>query len=446
MKKYLATLCAIASLSVSTAAQDSVIYGPFNNVLNATQITLLDSGTGSFTTLIPQMLNAGRCRGGMTGPDGSLHFSEWNNNGIFVWDMQLMALDTMRHAVDATNAIMGAPYQPAPNYENVGGFGIFCMDGNGAPAPAPTAHRNSFTVDYSTTPPAFQMTGWFTNTKVPMADCVANPHGSGWLTVGHTTSDFEVAIYDHPATIPNTLTITTVIPTLPFPSMSDATMADDGRLYVPGYDAANANALVMMQVDVLAQAVTTIAVTGGFTGDTIGSIWAEPWENPGRLAYIAGLLNDTVYQLDLTQNPMIVTSITTPAIQIDHSTGRSLEENQLSSWWIDQNGRRNFHVNFRKSTPGAQSVLAVTPIASPSANPLMLSGFEIYLSIDPTITLFGLQGFLPYQPFRTLDVALQADHIWNGIGSVLNIRSYWQAIAIRNGVVEDVSNIINVRL
>ena len=66
MKKLIVLVCTTLWLGSAGVAQnpDSVFYGPFNNVLNATQITLFDSGSGTYTTLIPQMLGAGRSRGG----------------------------------------------------------------------------------------------------------------------------------------------------------------------------------------------------------------------------------------------------------------------------------------------------------------------------------------------------------------------------------------------
>ncbi len=428
----------IACITIPAFAQyDAAIFG------SSTYIVLFDSHAGKSTTLIAQS-TVQQSRGAMFGPTGLIYMSAWTTNGIEVLDpVQRVWIKSLAVA-DPTNNLMGAPYQPAPNYDNLGAFGVWCVDGNPPPTSLnpPANSRNSFVVDYSVSPPTFRADGFFPNTDTPMSDAFANPYGPGFLCVGFAASDRKIDIYPLASTPPSTISLTNVL-TLPMDSQYDATFAEDGNLYVLG-------ANNMMVCDIRNKKVTTIQIKGLPIG--YGALWSAPWEQPGMKGWIASDIDDTVYALDLMAAPMVVTSLMKfpfpaplPHTNWSFNTARSAEECQLCSWKSDLKGKRNFHVNFGSSALGQPCVL-VPSLLGLRRNPMMLSGLEIYLAID-NASILGLQGLLPYPGVVYLGTSGEADILWSGFGNELGIRSYWQALTFnKGGKFTDASNIINVGL
>jgi len=401
-------------------------------------VILFDTATSKATSIIPQAL-AQASRGGMFGPRGYIYTSNWTDNGIGVLDPVQGTWIAGLLTKDPSNFVMGAPYQPCPNYDNLGGFGILCVDGNPAPTSLnpPANSRNTFVVDYSTPTPTFRVDGFFLNTDLPMTDMVPNPHGAGFIGVGFGATDHKVDHYPLASPPLSTLTLTNLC-NFPMDAMYDATVGEDGNYYVVAQN-------LMMICDTRAKTVTTVTMTGlpaGYCG-----IWAEPWEKPGMKAFIVSDVDDSVYSVDLLAAPMAVTSVVKlpNAGSYNINTARSAEECQLCSWKSDKKGKRNFHVNFGPNALGQVCVL-VPSLLGLNRNPLILSGLEIYLAIDDASRL-GLQGFLPYPSSVFLGTSGEADILWNGFGTELGIQSYWQAVTFnKQGKFTDVSNIINVSL
>ena len=425
-------LLAVGLSSLLAAQYDAAVFG------SASYVVLFNSQAGKTTTIIAQS-QVQSLRGGMFGPTGLIYTSSWTSNGIEVLDPQTGAWIAGLAALDSTNTIMGAPYQPAVNYDNLGAFGLFCVDGN-SPNPASTLIRNTFVVDYSTSRPTFALDGIFSNTNnTPMSDMFPNPFGAGWVGIGFST-DQKIDLYPRAATPNTSITLTNLL-TMPLPAQYDATFCEDGNFWV----LASNN---LMICDLRKQTASTIALQGVPAG--YGGIWCAPWEQPGMKAWIACDLDDTIYAVDLLASPIVATSLVKfpfpaplPHTDWAFNTGRSAEECQLCSWKVDLNGKRNFHVNFGGKALGQACVL-VPSLVGLSRNPLMMSGLEIYLGVD-TASILALQGFLPYVSVRYLGTSGEVDFVWNGFGKELGIRTYWQALTFTsNGKVTDASNIINV--
>jgi hypothetical protein len=435
----LGLLCLCSLAAAQAPKHDAAIFG------TSTPLILIDtkSSTPLVTSLIPTVPSLYVSRGLMFGPFDDIYVSDWTGNGIQAYDLALGAWDPAKQVTDSTNLLMGAPYQPCPDYENVGGFGLYCVDGNPPPTSLnpPANHRNTFRVSYAGTKPQVVADGLFPDTNVPMTDMYANLHGAGFIGVGFATNDFKVDLYPRNSTM--TIFTPKTLVTLPQPSNFDATWGEDGLLYVFSYLAGNVP--VMQKVDTQKGTSSTVAITGLPVG-LYGALWADRWEEPGMAAYICSDVDDTIYQLDLLADPMVCTKILPMGTALAINTARNAEETQLCSWWIDTKGKRQFHVNFsRHASPGAASVLVPSTLGL-ARSPLVLNGNEIHLAIDPAVTIPALMGFLPYNNTVLLQTNGQGDHVWNGLGFILNVNAYWQAIAINQGKVEDVSNVINVRL
>jgi hypothetical protein len=429
------SLITLVLAGLASAQFDSMITGSSNPVV------LFDSSAGKVVSLIPQARTQS-ARGAMFGPDGFIYMSAWTTNGIDVLNPAIGQWITWMQVTDPTNYVMGCPYQPCPNYDNVGGFGIFCVDGYPAPATLnpPANSVNTFLVDYSgvttTVKASVSVDGFFPRTNFPMSDMIPNPHGAGFLAAGFSTSDLKVDIYPLATNPPAPITLTNVA-TLPTGPMYDATLCEDGKYYVLGSGQ-------VFIVDTQAKSYTSVDLAGFPTGATYGAIWAADWEQPGMKGHIAFDINDKIYSVDLLAAPMVVTQVTTLGRTFSVNTGRSAGECQLCSWLIDNNGKRNFHLNFGPAA-GSMTAYLAPSITGYNPNPLIINTLEIHLAIDP-ISLFGLAGYLPYVPVTVLNGSGESDIAWNGVGFPLNLRAYWQAVVFSGSTLVEVSNIINVGL
>jgi len=434
-----AGLCSISTAQVSYDAAIFCHTGP---------VLLFDSATAKVTSVIPQPGTlAAPARGGCFGPAGFLYASVWGTTqpgsapGIDVLDpilgQWIPALQVKDPGPTPSFRIMGAPYTPCPNYDNMMGFGIMCVDGNPPPSSLnpPANSRNTFLVDYSTATPTFRVDGIFPDTNIPMSDFFPNPHGAGFIGVGFYTNDQKVSHYPvaNPARTP--ITVKTIA-SLPFPSMYDATVAEDGKIYTLSNG-------FMLVIDVLTSKVNTVA-TSGLPGGWC-AMWSDPWEKPGMDAYVAQDGTNTIHKVDLSVDPMVSTQIYSIGKSYSINTGRHAEECQLCSWKSSTTGKRNFHINFGPNALGQWCIL-VPSLSGMTKMPLVVNGLQIHLLLD-NASFLGLQGFLPYNFTAALGTSGEVDILWNGFGSELGIRSYWQAVTFnKNGVFTDVSNIINVGL
>jgi len=415
---------------------DSVVYtASFNSPPESGGIHFLDMAQGKVTT---QYAFPERNRGGIMGPDGRAYIGLWISNAVASVDPATGALvDIVK---DGSNSILGAPYQLAPNHENVGGFGICCIDGNSAPAPAPANQRNTALVDFATKTFAFD--GWFPNTELDQAGFFPNLFKPGTF-VGVPRSSGDLAINEYPLaqTPPQALVLTTLV-SLPSAGYFGCCWAEDGNIYVWG------NQYVGMHVvDIRAHASTVVAVSGVYA-PMFACLWAAPWEKPGMRAYLSGS-DYTVYSLDLMARPIIATKTTAvlKAPVMDFPIGAcNAEDCQLCTWWSGaaKPGQRNFHLNFGQAHAGEVAVL-VPSVSGLRPVPAVLNGLEIYLLLD-SASLAGLNGFLPYAAVSVLDGTGQADVTWRGLGAKLGVSAYWQAYTFGAGGTTAATNIIHVNM
>jgi len=443
MKNAWTCILFLACLGCALPAQGPV----FDAIIpaHAGSVFFFDSASGKITTAIPQATSQS-ARGACFGPTGLIYASAWTTNGIDVLDPTTGAWINSMQVTDPTNAIMGAPYQPCPNYDNVGGFGLMCVDGNAPPSPpAPASHRNTFIVDYAGTKPTFRADGYFPNTKVPMSDfypnLLANGPGEEFVGVGFYTSDQTVSLYPLAQNPPSVIT-PKVVATLPYPSRYDATWCEDGNLYIVSDD--TQNGMVMQIADIRTQKVTTVAIQGLPSTAAYAAVWAAPWEQPGMKGWICSDQDDNIYSVDLFARPMVVTKVVALGQAVSVNTGRHAEECQLCSWRESQPGARTFVANFGGSHGGKLCVLAPS-ISGILKFPFQVGGLELHLKLD-TATLLGLQGLLPYPNAVFLATNGQASFLWRGFGVQLGIRSYWQAVVIDTTGIVEASNIINVEI
>ena len=429
-------LAATLSLPVLAQKYDAAIFthnGP---------IALYDSVAGKVTSLIPQA-RLQPSRGAMFGLNGRIYQGEWTTNGIDVWDPQVGWVAGLQVA-DSTNYIMGAPYQPCPNYDNLGGFGIFCVDGN--PSAVGLTDKSTFLVDYSALTPTFRADGKFpATTEIPMSDMYPNlfatQPGEEFIGIGFPT-DQKVDIYPLAGAGPYPAAITPInLVTMPLPAQYDATWAEDGNLYVISNNA-------LMAVDIRTRTVTTLQLTGLPTG--YAAIWCAPWEQPGMKAWICSDTDDTIYTVDLMALPPIPVTKTVKIgpSAYDVNTGRHAEENQLLSWIDISKKGRVFHAEFNPNYGGNANVYAVlVPSMTGLSNRMILLGsLEIYLQLDQA-SFLALSGLL-YPNFKNLKTNGQVDFAFNYLGLPLGVRTYWQCVLFdsKSNQFLDATNIINVEI
>lgn len=376
-------------------------------------------------------------RGNCVGPNGDVYVSMWTTNGIFEVDPNTGAITTI--CADATNATIGAPYDPVVNNEAVGGPGLWVVDGNPAPAPVPTGNRNTVLVDINGL--ACTLDCYMSSTTyTPLSWSGQHPYNPGeFVTLGFTTSDMKADSYALATTPGSPCVITTVcVATNGF--QYDGFMGEDCNLY--GWSSST-TFVGFNKVDVANNACTTIALPITHTGTGYAACWADVPEAPGFNAYVA-YQDGNVYTVDM--NTATITTmgpIVFPGGVTTVTNANNAEENQLSSWLQTPGGVRNFHLNFGANDAGNAYYLAPS-LTRNCTNPLTLSGLELWFTVDQ-ITLFGLSGFLPYAPSGILDANGEADVTWN-LGQLGIQTAYWVALTINGGNVLDISNVMCVNM
>jgi len=444
----LATLCMVLLPGGALSAQyDAAIFSSISTTnAHATYVTLVNTASRTLTTIwkAPGIAagSSQRNRGGMFGPDGLIYVSLIDYNGLGALDPVTGAWP--RFVGDFRNDVMGFPYQPALNFDNVGGIGFCLIDGNQPPSPpAPAASKNTVLVDFATN--RYTLDGWFPNTEVDMSDFYPNLFNPGeFVGVCYYANDHTVSGYPLAQNPPEALSLTTLATVSSLHRVYyDSCWAEDGNLYLwAGSDSG------IFQVDIRTGASTLLPVTGLASGMTYGCMWNEPWEKSGMIAYVLPRTDQVVYSIDLAARPLkaVATGLVIPATQGTRvNTGREAEESQLTSWWTGAGpGQRTFHLNFGQGHAGEIAILlpSATGLA---ANPLVLNGLEVYLAID-SISLSGLTNVLPYTPMVTLDTSGQFDVIWKGTGARLGVSAFWQAVTMKGSTFTDASNIISVNL
>jgi len=185
----------------------------------------------------------------------------------------------------------------------------------------------------------------------------------------------------------------------------------------------------------------TISLGITYASTYYGAAWNEPWEQPGRLAYIVYNGDDKAYKVDLAATPPTAVSVVTlPAGSYYH--GREVEEAQLVSWKISNTGR-NFHLNFGAANGGNFYVLAPSVAGySPTAITLPPNGLELWLWPD-LFTFMGVTGTLGYASQGTLSRSGEAD-VKVDFGVTVGLNVLWAAVAYDAKGVQDISNLIMV--
>jgi len=392
------------------------------------------------------VLPAQQTRGLTIGPDGKFYWSWWTVNGIGVYDPVGGSWTTL--VADPTNQLMGAPYQPAVDNEAIGGPGLFCVDGNPAPTSVTTVtgFRNLFRVDVNAATAAVD--ALFANTITPMADFYANPHKAGeYVGVGFSTSDQTVRAFV-PQGGPTTI-VPGVIATLTQPCQYDALIHDDTHLYCWTSTAATSVASSFVgfeRVDLLTGATTTIPVSGiTHAGVGYAACWNEPWELPGRKAYVFYDGTDALYSVDLSTNPTSAVAIAAGVVPAaTYSTAREIEENQLTSYRVGTG--RVFHMNFGANGAGKNYILA--PSLFGYGGPTVLPGGRELWLIPDGFTALAIGNVLPGAPGQTvgiLDKTGQKDVKFD-LGVRVGVSARWVAVVLDSGRIADVSNIVNLTM
>ena len=429
------------------AQYDAAIFSSIATTnAHATYVSLIDMTTQTVTTIwkAPGVAagSSQRNRGGVFGPDGLIYVSLIDYNGLGALDPKTGAWP--KFVGDWRNDVMGFPYQPALNFDNVGGIGFCLIDGNQPPSPpAPATSKNTVLVDFGAN--KYTLDGWFPNTEVDMSDFYPNLFNPGtFVGVCYYANDHTLTEYPLAMNPPQALSLSTLATLSSLHhAYYDACCTEDGKIYVwAGSDSG------IFQVDTRTNTSTLLPITGLAAGITYSCMWNEPWEKPGMKAYLLTRTDSTVYSIDLKARPLtaVATKVILPAIQGSRvNTGREAEESQLTSWWTGATpGQRTFHLNFGAGHAGETAIL-VPSATGLAASPMRLNGLEIHLALD-SITMFALMNILPYPTMVTLDPGGQHDVIWRGFGSRLGVSAYWQALTLKGSTFTDASNIIHVNL
>ncbi len=411
-----------------------------------TAMLLIDpTGSGSSTTYgwtAAAGTGAGSSRGHFMGHDGKVYRSAWTLNGIVVNDWETTTPTVTNLVNDTTNYIMGAPYQPVLDFNSSGGPGIVCVDGNPAPAPAPTGHRNWFSVDINA--PSFATDGYFLNSNVPMSDCYRNPHNSKQIvTVGFATSDQKIDTWELPGA-GSLFTANTVL-TLTNTCGYDACLHEDQKLYC--WTSVAAGPIGFQVVDIKAKTQSFTAVTGmTHLGSGYACVWNDPYEKAGRIAYVlqdssSATVPELLYKVDLATGAATLIPLALPAG--NYNTGRSIEDGQLTSWKVKNSATaRNYHVNFGTVSVGDVYFLFPT-VAGYSSTALVVDGQEIWLTPD-FATVMAASNQLAAQTVGVFTSTSGVVDVTVNLFSTLNIDVVWCAARLKQGKVVDVSNYIIV--
>lgn len=426
-KKLLGMGAALVVLGSTAVAQLGYLTGP-----STSDVWTVDPSTCTIRTCSTGKSEASR--GIAVGYDGALYMSAWTTNGIFRIDPVQCAVTTI--CADATNAIVGAPYDPVVNNEAVGGPGLWVIDGNPAPAPAPANSRNTALVDILGK--TCVMDCWFPDSgpgATPMSFACNDPFGCGkFIGVGYSTSDLNVTRFELGNGKPGTC-VTTTICTMTEPCQYDAFVGEDCAIYAWN-STANGN-VGFTRIDTRTGACTTCSVGITHTGTGFAGVWADPPERLGNQAYVA-YEDGVIYTVDLNKCA-VVTMCKSGLTGVTNA--HSVEENELTSW-LNKDGTRTFHINFSATTPSAAFWVLVPSIARDCKRPFVAAGHEVWFTPD-VHSYLGLGGALPYVPFGILQGGV-GQALWR-LPLIGYNGGYWIAIAFdRNSQVLNVSNVIKV--
>jgi hypothetical protein len=431
----------LAGMALPAAAQTAVVYD-----FNGSRLLRIDPSGPTITTLPRPYFGRGHC----FSHDGGLYMGVWSP-GAPAWlarlDLTTRAVTTVARGSSATH--FGAPYVPCLDAEARDGPGVWVFDGTSTQTSTihvirkPKACRvdvTSGTITWDNIVP----TPW-----VPMADAYPDPHQADRvLAVGFWFYNNQIGlhtIYGAP-----TEASPKVVSTLDHPCAYDAFLHEDRRVYcwtnftptpkIPwfpqfvGLHAMDAKTGVKQSIPLSLPATNN---------DPWAAVWNEPWEKPGRIAYIACDADDTLYKVDLLASPPAAVSVTKlPAGLYIH--GREVEEAQLASWRKGPTGRV-FHLNFGAAL-GGKSYLLAPSLAGYAGAPVLLpgSGLELWMQPDGFTAIAAL-GLLPYPAWGILDGTGQRSVTFD-VGVRIGLDFVWTALVVDQGKVLDVSNLILVSM
>jgi len=425
----------LAGLSaVSALAQVAVIQDYSSNPTTLYYLHRIDPVNQTSSTLT--IVSDPNIRGYCFHNDGGLYVGWRTLNGIGRYDISTNTWTTV--VIDPANRVLGSPLVPTVNNEAIGGPGLWVMDVNSM-STSPATLQNTALIDLNNKTFAVNqyVPGGFAK---PESDSYADPHNSGhFIGVGQTVDQTVTrwALQTSPTTM-----APSVICTLAQPCIRDALIHEDTNLYTW---VANANLRGFMQVDLNTGTQKTIQLNIPNPGSVYAGVWNEPWEAPGRIAYICFNGDDKVYKTDLAAaSPTAVSIITMPAGS--YRTAREIEEAQLTSWTqVKTPSDRNFHLNFGKASAGKLYVLApsslgyaFTPIVFPPR------GLELWMAPD-TFTILAVNGLLGYASTGFLDSNGEKDVYFN-LGTRVGLDFVWVAVVMDATGVLDVSNLIMVSI
>lgn len=426
-KKLLGMGVALALLGSAGVAQKGYLTG-----FSTSKVWTVDPTTCTVQTC---RTGTSESSGGITvGYDRAIYMSAWSTNGFLRIDPVQCTTTTI--CSDRTNRVLGSPYDPAVNNEAVGGPGLWVVDGNSAPSPAPSGSRNTALVDILGG--TCVMDCWFPDTgpgSKPKSFAVNDPQSCGkFIGVGYSTKDMYVTRYELGNGKPGPC-VTTTICKMREPSVWDAFLGEDCAIYV--WNSSRYGNVGFTRVDTQTGSCTTCSIGIPHAGPNAG-VWADPPEVPGNRAYVANA-DGKIYTVDMDKCAVVticrsgLTSVT---------NAQSVEENELTSW-LNKDGTRTFNINFGSSVPSNALFVLVPSIIRDCKAPLIAGGYEIWFTPD-VYTFLGLGSALPYTPIGTLSGGA-AQSIWR-LPLLGYNGAYWIAMAFdaRTNKLLNVSNVIKL--
>ncbi len=433
MRRFILVCLLLVGLFVAPAlTQVAVIQDYSSSPTTLYYLHRIDPVNQTSTTLT--IVSDPNIRGYCFHHDGGLYVGWRTLNGIGRYDISSNTWTTV--VIDPANRILGSPLVPTVNNEAIGGPGLWVMDVNTV-STSPTTVQNTALIDLNNK--TFAVNQYVPNgIAKPESDGYADPHNSGhFIGVGQTV-DLTVTRWAL-QTSPTTLA-PAVICTLAQPCIRDALIHEDRYLYTW---IANPTLRGFMQVDLNTGTQKTIQLNIPNPGSVYAGVWNEPWEAPGRVAYICFNGDDKVYKTDLAAaSPTAISIISMPVGS--YRTAREIEEAQLTSWTqVKTPTDRNFHLNFGKAHAGKLYVLAPSFLGY-AASPIVFppKGLELWLAPD-LFTSLAVSGILGYASQGMLDSNGEKDVYFN-IGTRVGLDFVWVAVVMDATGVVDISNLIMV--
>ncbi len=429
----------LGGAALPATVQTAVVYDWPSKLLR------VDPNGPALTTFERPYFGRGHC----FAHDGGLYMGVWSPGGPASLERLDFTSSTVTTVARGTSPVhFGAPYVPCLDFEAQDGPGVWIFDAAAISTLAP--QMKSCRVDVTRGTIAWDNIhpiSW--PGSLPMSDAYPSPfQADRVIGVGFYTRSNDIGLWKIHGT--PTYATPTIVCNFDHPCAYDAFLHEDRRVYCwtsyvpPSSRPTWPQFIGLHVVDVSTAVKQSIPLPLPLsTTDPWAAAWNEPWEKPGRIAYIACDTDDTLYKVDLLATPPTAVSLTKlPPGNYIH--GREVEEAQLASWRKGATGRI-FHLNFGPAMAGKSYVLAPS-LAGFAGAPLLLpgSGLELWMLPD-VFTTIALLGHLPYNAQGLLDGTGQRAVTFDA-GVRVGLDFVWAAQVVDSSKVLDVSNLILVSM